>query len=97
MGSALLQMIWALLIVIGIILSIYGLARKRFGLGRLQQGNIQVLELRHIMPKTTLALVEVHGKVMLLGIGTGKISLLAEYPELGTDTSTFETLLNEHQ
>lgn len=95
MGSALLQMLWALLIVIGIILIIFALARKRFdlGLGRIQQGNIKVLELKHIMPKQTLALVEVRGKVLLLGIGGGQINLLADYPEAVTEKPDFNTIL----
>ncbi len=97
MGSGLLRMLWALLVVIGVILVIFGLVRKRFGLGRMQQGNIKVLELRHIMPKTTLALVEVRGKVMLLGIGAGRINLLADFPEDAANTSDFDALLAEQQ
>jgi len=97
MGSGLLRMLWALLIVIGVILIIFGLVKKRFGLGRMQQGTIKVLELRHIMPKTTLALVEVRGKVMLLGIGAGRISLLVDYPENTSKKSDFDALLAEQQ
>jgi len=97
MGSGLLRMLWALLIVIGVILIIFGLVKKRFGLGRMQPGTIKVLELRHIMPKTTLALVEVRGKVMLLGIGTGQINLLADYPENTSKESDFDALLAEQQ
>ncbi len=97
MGSALLQMLWALLIVVGVILIIFGLARKRFSFGRLQQGKIQVLELRQIMPKNTLALVEVQGKVMLLGIGANQISLLADYPDDNPDQADFKTLLEQQQ
>ncbi len=78
MGSALLQTIWALLIVVGIILVIYGLAKKRFGSGRIGTGQINLLEMRHIMPKTALALVEVRGKTLLIGIGSGHINLLAD-------------------
>ena len=97
MGSGLLRMLWALLVVIGVILIIFGLVKKRFGLGRMQQGTIKVLELRHIMPKTTLALVEVRGKVMLLGIGAGQINLLADYPENTSKESDFDALLAEQQ
>ena len=97
MGSGLLRMLWALLIVIGVILIIFGLVKKRFGLGRMQQGTIKVLELRHIMPKTTLALVEVRGKVMLLGIGAGQINLLVDYPENTSKESDFDALLAEQQ
>ena len=99
MGSALLQMSWALLIVMGIILIIFAFVRKRFGLGsyRLQQGNIKILELRHILPKQTLALVEVRGKVMLLGISTSQINLLTEYSGTSAEKPNFDTMLAEQQ
>ena len=102
-GSALLQTIWALLVVIGIILVLYALTRKRFGIGKRGTGKINLVELRHIMPKTTLALVEVEGKRLLLGIGSGRISLLADLAgkETNRDKSTnspdFATLLHEQQ
>ncbi len=85
MGSALLQTTWALLIVIGIILVLYALTRKRFGIGRHSAGKINLVELRHILPKITLALVEVEGKRLLLGIGSGRISLLTD---LANETTT---------
>jgi len=97
MGSALMRMLWALLIVIGVILILFALVKKRFALGRTDSKNITILELRHIMPKTTLALVEVHGKVMLLGIGAGRISLLADCPQAEAKKPDFDTLLAEKQ
>ena len=103
MGSAFLQTIWALLVVIGIILVLYALTRKRFGIGKRGTGKINLVELRHIMPKTTLALVEVEGKRLLLGIGSGRISLLADLADEETDRNTstgnpdFAALLHEEQ
>ncbi len=102
MGSAFLQTIWALLIVIGIIMVIFALARKRFGIGRIGEGKINLLELRHIMPKTTLALVQVEGKLLLLGIGAGNISLLADVSDGNplkktTQKADFETLLTREK
>ncbi len=103
MGSALLQTLWALLIVIGIILVLYALTRKRFGIGKRGTGTINLVELRHIMPKTTLALVEVEGKRLLLGIGSGRISLLADLADKKTNRDTsmdnpdFAALLHEQQ
>ncbi|HHB76425.1 MAG TPA: hypothetical protein ENK84_07760 [Desulfobulbus sp.] len=102
-GSALLQTIWALLVVIGIILVLYALTRNRFGIGKRGTGTINLVELRHIMPKTTLALVEVEGKRLLLGIGSGGISLLADLADEETDRNTgmgktdFAALLHEKQ
>ena len=103
MGSALLQTVWALLVVIGIILVLYALSRKRFGVGRRGSGRINLVEIRHIMPKTTLALVEVEGKRLLLGIGSGRINLLADLANQKTDRNTgadsqdFATLLHQEE
>lgn len=97
MGSTLLQMLWALVIVIGVILIIFALARKRFGMYTLQQGSIKVVELRHIMPKTTLALIEVRGKEMLLGVGGGQVSLIANISEGKAEKPDFDSLLQEQQ
>ncbi len=90
MWSGLLRTSWALLVVIGLILCIYGLLRKRFGLGALQHGNIKVIEIKHIIPKSTLALVEINDKRLLLGVSTGNISLLADF----TDTDHMTTKKN---
>ncbi len=103
LGSAFLQTVWALLVVIGIILVLYALSRKRFGVGRRGSGRINLVELRHIMPKTTLALVEVEGKRLLLGIGSGRINLLADlskqktnrFPD--TDNPDFAALLQQEK
>ncbi len=104
MGSAFLQTLWALLVVIGIILVLYALTRKRFGIGKRGTGKITLVELRHIMPKTTLALVEVEGKRLLLGIGSGRISLLADLADEATTNvkkttqgQNFSVLLHEEK
>lgn len=97
MGTALMQMLWALLIVIGLILVIYGLAKKRFGIGQLNNGNIKVIELRHIMPRTSLALIEVEKRRFLVGIASGHIELLADFPDTSSDRQNFDTHLAEQQ
>lgn len=95
MGSAALQMTWALLIVIGLILVIYAIARKRLGLGTTSQGTIKIKEIRHLQPKTSLALVEVRGRELLLGIGGGRIELLAD---LGRQNQTdFDKIMDSQQ
>ena len=97
MGSAVMQMLWALLIVIGLILIIYGIAKKRFGLGNMQTGAIKVIEIRHIMPKTSLALIEVRGKELLIGIGAGRIELLADFSDQSEAPKDFDEILNKQQ
>lgn len=98
MGSALLQMSWALLLVVGLILAIYGIAKRRLSLGTLGGKVIKVLEVRPIMPKSTLALVEVRGKEYLLGIGADGIRLLADISEDSQEEKpNFEALMRDGQ
>ena len=95
MGSAALQMTWALLIVIGLILVIYAIARRRLGLGTTSQGTIKIKEIKYLQPKISLALVEVGGRELLLGIGGGRIELLAD---LGRQKQTdFDKILDSQQ
>ena len=98
MGSALLQTTWALLVVIGLILALYGLAKKRLFLGKISGSAIKIVELRPLMQKSTLALVEVHNKQYLLGISNAGIHFLAEVSaETPKKQQDFESLLAEHQ
>jgi flagellar protein FliO/FliZ len=94
------QTLWALLVVVGLILALYALARKRwlFGLGKSGGNAITVIEMRPLLPKTTLALVEVRGREYLLGISSGGIELLADLsqpPDPGRPD--FASLLAEGQ
>jgi len=93
MGAALLQASWALLVVAGLILAIYGLARKRLMLGKTGGSAIKIIELRPLMPKSTLALVEVRGKEYLLGISPGGIHLLADCSGATAGKPDFQSLL----
>lgn len=94
------QMLWGLLVVLGLIFLLYGLARKRFGLGAMRPGAIKVLEMRYLMPRTALALVEVRGREFLIGVGNGRIELLSDLDGGNKDEaagSTFQSLLNKDQ
>ena len=76
--SASLRMFWGLLVVSGILLIIYGLMRKRLSFAQSNsKSKIQIKEIRHIMPKKSLCLVEVGGQEFLLGLGAENITLLA--------------------
>lgn len=97
MGGAMLQMGWALLVVIGLILAIYGLAKKRLLLGKMGGSAIKIIEMRPLMPKTSLALVEVRGREYLLGITTDNIQLIADFSGDAKPAPDFETLLAERQ
>lgn len=88
--SAYFRMIWGLCIVLGIILILFTILKKRFNVFQARSGNaIHVLEIKPIMPKKSLCLVEVKGKEYLLGIGNENITCLAhltpEKPESFSD------------
>ena len=94
MANAALQTLWALLIVAGLILAIYALARKRLFSGKLGGNHIRVIEMRPLLPKATLALVEVRGREYLLGINGGNIQLLADLSAASpTNESDFPGIL----
>ena len=72
------RMIWGLLVVLGIILVLYGIVRKRFSLlSPSPGGNIKILEIKPMMGKKALCLVEVKGQEFLLGISGETISHIA--------------------
>lgn len=78
MTAAGLRMFWGLLLVLGILLLIYGFARKRLSpVYANDKSKIKVLEIRHLMPKKSLCLVEVSGREYLLGLGSDNITLLS--------------------
>jgi len=79
--SSSFRVIWGLLIVLGIILLLYGLLRKRFSLlASLPDKEINILEIKPLMGKKALCLVEVRGKEYLLGISESQISNIATLP-----------------
>lgn len=74
-----LRAIWGLAIVVAIMLIIFALVRKRFSLiHNRSESKIKVLEMRPLMPKKTLCLVEVEGKQFLLGVTGEQINHLAD-------------------
>jgi len=92
--SAYLRLTWGLLIVLGIILIFYALAKKRFSLLNSSEKNlIKVLEIRHLMPKKSVCLIEVRGREYLLGIGAENVSLIAGLPQ--NSESTFAAILEK--
>ena len=86
------QMIWGLLVVLGIILVLYGFVRKRFSLlATSSGGKIKILEIKPMMGKKALCLVEVKGQEYLLGISGETISHIATLTP-GAKTSFAQTL-----
>ena len=72
------RLIWGLLVVLGIILVLYGIVRKRFSLlASSPDKNIKILEIKPMMGKKALCLVDVKGQEYLLGISGDQINHLA--------------------
>lgn len=85
-----LRMIWGLLVVLGIILLLYGLLKKRFSLlAQSPQQQIRIVEMKPLMGRKALCLVEVRGEEFLLGICGDRIEPIAC---LGKKASFAETL-----
>ncbi len=73
-----LRMLWGLFIVLGILLILYGIMRKRLSFAQSNaKSKIKIKEIRYIMPKKSLCLVEVGGQEFLLGLGSENITFLA--------------------
>ncbi len=78
MGSY-FRVAWGLLVVLGVILILYGVLRKRLSLFHTPTSqSIKVLEMKPLMSKKTLCLVEVKGEEYLLGITSDRITPLAK-------------------
>ena len=71
-------MFWGLLVVLGILLIIYAIMRKRLSfIKHNDKSAIKIIEIRHLMPKKSLCLVEVGDQEFLLGLGNDTINLLS--------------------
>lgn len=72
------RVVWGLLIVLGVILLLYGLLRKRFSLfASMPNKEIKVVEIKPLMGKKAICLVEVRGTEYLLGISESQITKIA--------------------
>ena len=77
--SAGLRMFWGLLVVLGILLIIYGLMRKRLSFIKHNDNTaIKIKEIRHLMPKKSICLVEVGDQEFSIGLGGDTINLISE-------------------
>ncbi|MCK5069083.1 MAG: FliO/MopB family protein [Desulfocapsa sp.] len=93
MLSAGFRMLWGLFVVLGIILIIYGLLRKRLSfIQSNDKSKIKIIEVRHIMPKKAVCLIDVKGQEFLIGLGNENITLLASIQN--SEESSFETTLD---
>jgi len=89
-----LKMLWGLGIVLAILLVCYFLLKKN--LSTFQQkdkGIIKVIEVKHVMPKKSLMLIEVRGREYLVGAGSDTINTITPLRNEGT----FSSLLAESE
>ncbi|MEA3469235.1 MAG: flagellar biosynthetic protein FliO [Thermodesulfobacteriota bacterium] len=95
-----LRMLWGLFIVLGILLILYGIMRKRLSFVQSNsKSKIKVREIRHLMPKKSLCLVEVGGQEFLLGLGVDTITLLSTIEKSKNDTfnTTLASATKQHE
>lgn len=72
------RVIWGLLVVLGIILILYGFVRKRFSLlATGTEQDIKILEIKPLMGKKSLCLINVKGQEHLLGVSGDRITHIA--------------------
>jgi flagellar biosynthetic protein FliO len=104
-GEAWLKMLGTLLLVVGLIVFVFYVA-KRLRLAPLPGGKevrMRLLGTLHLAPKRSVALVEVSGEWLVLGVGTESISLLSKLDRAhaaegcggpsGSERPSFEGLL----
>lgn len=82
-GSAAIRMIGSLILILGVIVCIFYLI-KRVRLGALTMGKtarMRLVSTLSLAPKRSVALVEVGGRWLVLGVGAENVSLLSEFDE----------------
>ena len=88
------KVVWGMLIVLGIMLLLYALLKNRLSVFHSKSSqSIKVLEIKPIMPKKSLCLVEVKGEEYLLGISADRISHIATLPK--DKNKSFAATLND--
>jgi len=95
-----LRMLWGLLIVLGILLVIYGLIRKKFSFSQSNaKSRIKIKEIRHLMPKKSLCLIEIGEQEYLLGLSADSITLLSaiEKGNTGDFNATLASATKQHE
>jgi flagellar biogenesis protein FliO len=75
-----LKMVGALALIVGLmLLSLHFLKRWRTGVSRRSpESQVQILDVRMLAPKKSVALIEVAGDRLLLGVGAETVTLLSK-------------------
>ena len=78
-----IRMLWGLAVVLAIILLLYWLIKKNFkAFQQHDKGIIKVLEVKHVLPKKTLLLIEVKGQEYLVGAGSETIGTIVPLKQI---------------
>jgi len=74
-----MRVVWGMLIVLGVMLLLYGFLRKRFSLyTQSPDQRIKIIEIKPLMQKKSLCLIEVNDEEYLLGISSDRIDHIAK-------------------
>ncbi len=91
-SSSLLRLIWGLLVVLGLLLIIYAIAKKKMSfLQNPGKGIIKIIEVKHLLPKKSLYLIEVRGQEYLIASNQDSLSLIS--PIAGHSNNSFDEIL----
>lgn len=89
------RMMWGLGIVIAILFVISLVLKKNLKtLNKQDKGNIKILEVKHVMPKKSLMLIEIRGQQYLAGGGSDSIDTIIP---LQKEVSFTEVLANSEE
>ncbi len=89
--SSSFRMLWGLVVVLAIIFVLYAVLRKKVsGLQSNDRGAIKIIEVKHIMPKKSLMLVEIRGKEFVVGAGNDAIHSIVPLSQSNTFSQILE-------
>ena len=95
LAMATIKMVVSLVLVLGLLWGLYILTRRKLAAGQLSArgGMIQILENRCLGVKKSIALVQIPGAVLVVGVTTDRINLLSriEDPEILSDLDAKRT------
>jgi len=92
--SSSFRMLWGLVVVLAVIFLLYAILRKKVSaLQYNDKGVIKVLEVKHIMPKKSLMLIEVRGQEFVVGAGNDSIHSIVPLHQ----SNSFSTILKKSE
>lgn len=88
------RMLWGLVVVLAVIFVLYAILRKKVSaLQHNDKGFIKIVEVKHIMPKKSLMLIEVRGQEFVVGAGNDAIHSIVPLQQ----SNSFSTILKKSE